>query len=110
MTKLCYVCEGGDCTEKGSGELFESLRAMIKETDPQEQHCKVRRYPCFGACAQGVNMTVYPDKVFYSKVTAADLPAIAAHIQGKGPVVKELTGKVMPDVEQIIWDMLDSPY
>ena len=26
MTKLCYVCEGGDCTEKGSGDLFERLR------------------------------------------------------------------------------------
>ena len=28
---------------------------------------KIRRYPCFGACDQGINVTLYPDKVFYSK-------------------------------------------
>ena len=46
MTKLCYVCEGGDCTEKGSGDLFDKLEAMIREKDPQEERVKVRRYPC----------------------------------------------------------------
>jgi (2Fe-2S) ferredoxin len=110
MTKLCYVCEGGDCTEKGSGDLFEKLRAMVKETDPGEEQVKVRRYPCFGACEQGINLTVYPDKVFYSHVQDADLEEVAAHIQGKGEKVERLCGKVEPDVEQIIWDMLDSPY
>ncbi len=108
--RLCYVCEGGDCTEKGSGDLFENLRQMVREFDPQEENVKVRRYPCFGACAQGINVTVWPDKIFYSKVTQADLPAIAAHIEGKGEPVQKLCGKVPPDVEQIIWDMLDSPY
>jgi (2Fe-2S) ferredoxin len=106
--RLCYVCEG--CSEKGSGDLCEKLRAMVREFDPQEEKVKVRRYPCFGACEHGINVTVYPDKVFYSKVTDADLPEIAAHIEGKGPPVQRLTGKAPPDVEQIIWDMLDSPY
>jgi (2Fe-2S) ferredoxin len=55
-------------------------------------------------------VTLYPDKIFYSKVTEADLPEIAAHIQGGGEAVARLTGKCQPDVEQIIWDMLDSPY
>lgn len=110
MTRLCYVCEGGDCTEKGSGDLFERLRAMLREVDPQEEKVKVRRYPCFGACEHGINVTVYPDKVFYSKVTEDDLPEIAAHVQGRGEPVERLCGKVEPDVEQIIWDMLDSPY
>ena len=110
MTKLCYVCEGGDCTEKGSGDLFEKLRALIKEKDPQEEKIKVRRYPCFGACEQGINVTLFPDKVFYSFVKDEDLPEIAAHAQGEGDKVVRLCGKVEPDVEQIIWDMLDSPY
>jgi len=43
-------------------------------------------------------------------VTLDDLPAIAAHIKGDGSKVENLCGKVPPDVEQIIWDMLDSPY
>ena len=32
--RLCYVCEGGDCTEKGSGDVFDRLRDLIKEFDP----------------------------------------------------------------------------
>jgi (2Fe-2S) ferredoxin len=56
------------------------------------------------------NVTVYPDKVFYSHVTEQDLPAVAAHHRGRGPKVAKLCGKAQPDVEQIIWDMLDSPY
>ncbi|GAB4137975.1 MAG: hypothetical protein Fur0037_03420 [Planctomycetota bacterium] len=110
MTKICYVCEGGDCTEKGSGDLFERLRAMIRERDPNEERIKVRRYPCFGACEHGINVSVYPDRVFYSRVTEADLPEIAAHIAGEGEKVVRLCGKAEQDVEQIIWDMLDSPY
>ena len=55
-------------------------------------------------------MTLYPDKVFYSTVKEEDLPAIAAHIKGDGESPDHLTGKAEPDVEQIIWDMLDSPY
>jgi (2Fe-2S) ferredoxin len=108
--RLCYVCEGGDCTEKGSGDLFDKLRDLVKEFDPDEERIKIRRYPCFGACDQGINVTLYPDKVFYSTVTEADLVEIAAHIKGEGEPVKRLTGKCQPDVEQIIWDMLDSPY
>ena len=108
--RLCYVCEGGDCTEKGSGDLFERLRAMLREVDPQEEKVKVRRYPCFGACEHGINVTVFPDRIFYSEVTVDDLEEIAHHVQEGGEPVARLTGKVEPDVEQIIWDMLDSPY
>jgi (2Fe-2S) ferredoxin len=108
--RLCYVCEGGDCTEKGSGDLFDKLQGLVKEFDPDEAAIKIRRYPCFGACEQGINVTLFPDKVFYSHVTEADLPEIVAHIQGDGEPVARLTGKRQPDVEQIIWDMLDSPY
>ena len=34
--RLCYVCEGGDCTEKGSGDVFDKLRDLIKRFDPNE--------------------------------------------------------------------------
>ena len=27
--RLCYVCEGGDCTEKGSGDVFDKLRDFL---------------------------------------------------------------------------------
>ena len=58
--RLCYVCEGGDCTEKGSGDLFDKLRDLVKEFDPSEERIKIRRYPCFGACEQGITSRCIP--------------------------------------------------
>jgi len=108
--RLCYVCEGGDCTEKGSGELFEKLRDLVAEVDPDEERIRVRRYPCFGGCEHGINVTLFPDRIFYSGVTEADLPEILAHVFEGATPVERLTGKVKPDVEEVIWEMLDSPY
>ena len=108
--RLCYVCEGGDCTEKGSGDIYHKLRELIAGFDPEEKRIKLRRYPCFGGCEQGINVTLFPDRIFYSKVTEENLPEIVAHLRGEGEPVKRLMGKVEPDVEEIIWDMLNSPY
>ena len=108
--RLCYVCEGGDCTERGSGDVYEKLKELIAEFDPHEEKVRVRRYPCFGGCEAGINVTLFPDRVFYSHVKEQDLPEIVGHIANGGEPVKRLTGAVEPDVEEILWEMLDSPY
>ena len=108
--RLVYVCEGGDCSEKGSVELFEQLRERLKELDPEEQKVRLRKYPCFGGCEHGINITVWPDRVFYSGVTQQDLPDIVEHLECDGAKVERLCGRVRPDVEEIIWHMLDSPF
>src|SRR5262245_37153862 len=98
--RLVYVCEGGDCSEKGSVELYEELKEALLERDPEGRN-KLRKYPCFGGCAHGINVVVFPDRCFYSKVTMADLPDIVDHLMDEGPKVERLTGKVEKDVEQI---------
>ena len=108
--RLCYVCEGGDCTEKGSGDLYLKLKDRLTEFDPHEEKIRVRRYPCFGGCEQGINVTLFPDKVFYSHVEEKDLAEIVDHIENGGEPVARLTGQVEPDVEEILWEILDSPY
>ena len=108
--KLVYVCDGGDCNEKGSGNLFIYLKAHFDEVDPHEEHIKIRRYPCFGGCEHGINITIWPDRVFYSQVTQKDLPDIITHLKDESGIVTRLTGKVRPDVEEFLWQMLDSPY
>jgi (2Fe-2S) ferredoxin len=110
MTRLIYVCEGGDCSERGSGDLHDHLAEVFAERDPREEKVRLRRYPCFGGCECGINVTVFPDKLFYSEVKKADLPEIVEHVLGDGEPVVRLTGKVKPDVEQMVWEMLDSPY
>ncbi len=108
--KLVYVCEGGDCTERGSGDLFEKMRELLLARDPEEAQVRVRRYPCFGGCEVAINVTVYPDKIFYSQVTPEDLPEIVENLLGDAAPVERLTGAVQPDVEEMVWMLLDSPY
>ena len=110
MTRLVYVCEGGDCSERGSGDLHDQLKEVFDARDPHEEKVRLRRYPCFGGCECGINITVFPDRVFYSNVTKQDLGEIVTHVLDEGAPVSRLTGKVMPDVEQMVWEMLDSPY
>ena len=110
MTRLFYVCEGGDCTERGSGDLHDKIKEQMLSFDPQEERVKVRRYPCFGGCESGVNCTIFPDRVFYSHVKIDDVPEIVEHVLGEGKPLERLQGHVQPDVEEIIWEMLDSPY
>ena len=110
MAKLVYVCEGGDCSEKGSVELFEKLKAKFHEHDPKENTVKIRKYPCFGGCEHGINITIWPDRAFLSKVTESDLAEIVEHVESDEPPVERLTGHVKPDVEEFIWEMLDSPF
>lgn len=108
--RLVYVCEGGDCTERGSGDIHDKLKERIAAVDPDEEKVRVRRYPCFGGCECGINVTVYPDKLFYSHVKEDDLEEVVSHLVGDGPPVERLTGAVEPDVEDMAWMMLDSPY
>ena len=110
MTRLVYVCEGGDCTEKGSGDLHDNLKEKLQSWDPDEDKVRVRRYPCFGGCECGINVAIFPDKLFYSNVGDTDVPEIVTQITEDGQPIERLTGKVAPDVEEFVWDMLDSPY
>ena len=107
--RLVYVCEGGDCSEKGSIELCAELGEMLQERDTTCKN-RVRKYPCFGGCEHGINVVLFPDRVFYSKVQKSDLPEIVDHLTDKGPKVERLTGVVPKDVEQIVWDLLDTGF
>jgi len=107
--RLVYVCEGGDCSEKGSIEIYEDLKATLHERDTAGIN-RVRKYPCFGGCEHGINMVLFPDRCFYSKVTSDDLPEIVDHLVGTGPKVERLTGKVPKDVEDITYDLLTTGF
>jgi (2Fe-2S) ferredoxin len=109
-TRLVYFCEGGDCSEKGSVELHNMMQERLEGREEGEIHNRLRKYPCFGGCEHGVNVVLFPDRVFYSKVTRDDLDEIEKHLVGDGPKVERLTGIVEEDVEQITWDLLDTGY
>lgn len=107
--RLVYVCEGGDCSERGSIELHADLAEELREKDQAGKN-RLRKYPCFGGCEHGINVVLFPDRVFYSQVKKSDLPEIVEHLTGDGAPVDRLTNKVAKDVEQIVWDLLDTGF
>ena len=84
--RLVYVCEGGDCAERGSIELHNDLKEMLLEADPEKRN-KVRKYPCFGGCEHGINMTLFPDKVFpFSERAYLLFRSAAPRFRRPGPI------------------------
>ncbi|MEF2802266.1 MAG: NADH-quinone oxidoreductase subunit NuoF, partial [Acutalibacter sp.] len=55
-----------------------------------EKEVNVIRTGCFGLCALGPIMVVYPEGAFYSRVTVEDVPEIVSEHLLKGRIVKRL--------------------
>lgn len=76
----------GCCAEKGSEALFERLKAMVKELG-LARRVIVNRTSCLKHCSRGVTVAVYPENVWYARVTADDLPEIVeSHLRDGRPV------------------------
>ena len=86
------ICGGTGCTSSGSAEIQEALHREIA-AQGLEDEIKVVQTGCFGLCALGPIMIVYPEGVFYSKVTADDVPEIVEEHFLKGRPVERLIYK-----------------
>ena len=86
------ICGGTGCTSSGSAEIQEALHREIA-AQGLEDEIKVVQTGCFGLCALGPIMIVYPEGVFYSKVTADDVPEIVEEHFLKGRPVECLIYK-----------------
>ena len=65
------VCGGTGCTSSNSDKIAQAFEAEIQATGLQDE-VKVIRTGCFGLCALGPIMVVYPEGAFYSRVTVED--------------------------------------
>ena len=83
------VCGGTGCTSSHSAEIIEALEAELKAKG-LENEIKVIKTGCFGLCALGPIMIVYPEGCFYSEVKVEDVPEIVEEHLLKGRMVKRL--------------------
>ena len=83
------VCGGTGCTSSNSPAIIEALEREIKAKG-LENEIKVIRTGCFGLCALGPIMIVYPEGCFYSEVKVEDVPEIVEEHLLKGRMVKRL--------------------
>lgn len=96
------VCGGTGCTSSGSQRIRERLEKEIAANGLSEE-VGVVKTGCFGLCALGPIMIVYPEGTFYSMVQEDDIPEIVSEHLLKGRVVTRLlydettkTDKIIP--------------
>jgi len=83
------VCGGTGCTSSGSQLIIDALEKEIKNAE-LESEVQVVRTGCFGLCALGPIMIIYPEGTFYSMVKEEDIPEIISEHLLKGRIVTRL--------------------
>ncbi len=98
------ICGGTGCTSSGSVAIQEAFKSNIEACGLAEE-VNVVETGCFGLCALGPVVIVYPDGTFYSRVTADDVKEIVEEHLLKGRKVERLiysdTGEDVEDVTAV---------
>ncbi len=86
------ICGGTGCTASGSAAVIDALQAELAKNNLEEE-IKIIKTGCFGLCAVGPIMIVYPEGCFYSAVKPEDMEEIVNEHLIKGRPVKRLLYK-----------------
>ena len=95
------VCGGTGCTSSGSQRIRDRLEKEIAANGLSEE-VGVVKTGCFGLCALGPIMIVYPEGTFYSMVQEDDIPEIVSEHLLKGRVVTRLLYDETTKTDRII--------
>ena len=96
--KQVLVCGGTGCTSSRSQEVIDHLEKSLAEHGISD--VLIIKTGCFGLCALGPIMIVYPEGAFYAQMTPEHVETIVErHLLPGGEIVKELLykGTVMED-------------
>ena len=97
--KHILCCGGTGCTSSHSKDIIEEFKKQV--ADNNLDNVKIIMTGCFGLCALGPVVIVYPEGTFYSCVKVEDVKRIVdEHIIGGNPV-KELVYKETLDGDEI---------
>ena len=97
-----YVCMNTDCKSRGAQSVLEALQQVCGATGLQ-----VKPYICFSACNSGPNVVAADARCWFSDVQPGDVEHIVSFLRG-GPPVERLQGKNDPDLEEMIFGLIDA--
>ncbi len=83
------VCAGTGCTSSNSLKIMDELELKLKE-NKLENEVQIVKTGCFGLCAEGPILVVYPEGAMYTMVQVSDVKEIVEEHLLKGRVVKRL--------------------
>lgn len=100
------VCGGTGCTSSNSQKIKEEFAAQLNK-NKLDKEVKIVTTGCFGLCAEGPIVVVYPEGAMYTMVREEDVQEIVEEHLVKGRIVKRLlvgnkeaqdTSKALEDV------------
>ncbi len=83
------VCGGTGCTSGNSKQIAAEFERCLKENN-LDKEVKLIMTGCFGLCARGPIVVVYPEGSFYQHVQPSDVPEIVTEHILKGRIVERL--------------------
>ena len=110
FTRHVFICvnerpsddERGCCVARGGAQVAEAFKRKLYERG-LKRIVRPNRAMCLDQCAMGVTVVVYPEGVWYGRVTPDDVDEIIeSHILGGRPVERlvvpseRLTGREPP--------------
>ncbi|SHH17191.1 NADH-quinone oxidoreductase subunit NuoF [Thermosipho atlanticus] len=105
-TNTILICAGGACISSGEESVKEALERKLKEYNLQDA-IKIIETGCMGACSLGPIMVIYPEGVYYQKLTPEAAETIVEEHLLKGRIVQEYLyqgdkGKIVPQPQKEI--------
>ena len=98
------ICGGTGCTSSGSVKIQEAFETHLAANGIAEE-VKIVQTGCFGLCALGPVVIIYPEGTFYSQVTPDDVKEIVEEHLLKGRIVERLvyaeTGEEVVDIKNV---------
>ena len=86
------VCGGTGCTSGNSKKIYDEFTKQLQANN-LDKEVKLIMTGCFGLCARGPIVVVYPDGAFYQHVKPTDVEEIVVEHILKGRMVERLLSK-----------------
>ena len=81
------------CNVRGAGAVLEAFKVALKARGLAGE-IRAQKAGCLDACAMGAAVVVYPEGIWYGKVTPADVPEILEeHLVHGRPVERLVVGR-----------------
>lgn len=93
------VCAGTGCTSSNSLKIMEEMQTLLV-SNKLDKEVQIVKTGCFGLCAEGPIVVVYPEGAMYTKVEVSDVKEIVEEHLLKGRIVRRLLAgdKVAEDI------------